>query len=157
MTRQLSTRERADAQTAARLRLILARLTRAVRQHGAADLTPSQLSALSTIEDFGPLRLSDLATRESIGASVATRVVASLEDLGYVQRKDDATDRRASLIDLTAAGRAILTNLWGQRDAGLNGRIAELTTADVDLLLAALPVLENLAREKDAKQLGLKP
>ncbi|OIQ83581.1 putative HTH-type transcriptional regulator YusO [mine drainage metagenome] len=157
MTNQPIIRERTDAQTAARLRLILVRLTRAVRQHGAADLTPSQLSALSTIEDFGPLRLSDLATRESIGPSVATRVVASLEDLGYVQRKGDATDRRAFLIDLTSAGRAILTSLWGQRDAGLNARIAQLKTADVELLLAALPVLENLARERDAKQLGLKP
>ncbi len=142
---------RTDTQTAARLRLVVARLTRTVRQHGAAGLTPSQLSAIATIEDFGPIRMSDLAARESIGASVATRVVASLQELGYVERIDDATDRRACLIKLTDDGRGILKNLWGERTAGLNARIEQLSATDVELLQAALPVLEKLVRENEIR------
>jgi DNA-binding MarR family transcriptional regulator len=139
-------RAHTDTQTAARLRLVVARLARTVRQHGAAGLTPSQLSALATIEEFHPIRLSDLARHECVGASVATRVVATLQELGYVERIADTTDRRACLIDLTDAGRGLLQDLWGERTAGLSTRIERLSTADVVLLQAALPVLEALVR-----------
>jgi len=147
MTRKSTVRIRVDSDTAARLRLVLSRLTRAVRQHGASGLTPSQLSALATIEDLGPIRISDLATRESIGAPVATRVVASLEELGYLARIDDLTDRRACLIELTKNGQRVLKELRSQRIAGLTSRIEKLSTQDVALLQAALPVLEILARD----------
>jgi DNA-binding MarR family transcriptional regulator len=147
MTRDLSLRARVDTQTAARLRLVVARLVRSVRQHGTTQLTPSQVSALSTIEDFGPIRMSDLATRECVGAPVATRVVASLQELGYVQRGEDQTDRRACFVRLTSQGRRILKQMAGERTAGLNVQIEKLSKADLALLQAALPVLEALARD----------
>jgi DNA-binding MarR family transcriptional regulator len=140
---------RADAETAARLRLVVGRLARAVRQHGAAGLTPSQLSALATIEELGPIRLSDLAGREMVGAPVATRVVASLEDLGYVARVDDPSDGRACLVAVSPAGRTMLEELWNERAAGLNARIGRLTARQVALLDEALPVLEALARDHE--------
>ena len=147
MTRRAAGRARSDAQTAARLRLVIARLARTMRQHGAAGLTPSQLSALASIEEFRPIRLSELAEHESVGPSVATRVVASLEELGYVERIDDPTDGRACLIDLTVLGRGIVRNLWSERTAGLNNRIERLSGEDVALLNSALPVLEALVRD----------
>jgi DNA-binding MarR family transcriptional regulator len=143
------TEARADTETAARLRLVVSRLARALRQHGAAGLTPSQLSALSAIVDFGPLRTSELAAREVVGAPFATRVVASLEALGYVDRVDDPTDGRAHLVAVTAAGRQTIEELWSERTAGLTGRIAKLTTDQVAALDQALGVLELLARESD--------
>ena len=112
-------------------------------------LTPSQLSALATIEEFGPIRLSDLAGHECVCASVATRVVATLEELGHVERIADTTDRRACLVDLTDAGRSVLQDLWGERTAGLSSRIERLSTADVRLLNGALGVLEALVRDHD--------
>ncbi len=151
MKSKLSDRTVTDAQTAARLRLVVARLMRAVRQHGAAGLTPSQTSALAMIEDYGPIRMSDLAARESIGASVATRVVASLQELGYVEKSHDGSDRRACFIHLTDEGRATLKNLWGERAAGLNAWIAGLSATDADLLSAALPVLEKLVHENEIR------
>jgi DNA-binding MarR family transcriptional regulator len=141
---------RSEAETAARLRLVISRLARAVRQLGAADLTPSQLSALATIEEYGPVRTSELATREMVGAPFATRVVASLDELGYVDRDDDPRDGRACLIEVTPTGRRTLEDLWNERAAGLNGRIAALSPAQVALLDQALPVLEQLARDPDA-------
>lgn len=154
MKRNSNVRARTDSQTAVRLRLVVARLARAIRQHGAANLTPSQLSALTTIEDYGPIRMSDLAARESVSAPVATRVVASLQELGYVERIEDSTDRRVCLIKLTRNGRGILNNLWRERTAGLNARIEALSALDVNLLQAALPVLEELVRENEFRDLG---
>ena len=154
MKRNSNVRARTDSQTAVRLRLVVARLARAIRQHGAANLTPSQLSALTTIEDYGPIRMSDLAARESVSAPVATRVVASLQELGYVERIEDSTDRRVCLIKLTRNGRGILNNLWRERTAGLNARIEALSALDVNLLQAALPVLEELVRENEFRDSG---
>jgi DNA-binding MarR family transcriptional regulator len=147
MASESLSRTHADTQTAARLRLVVARLARSIRQHATSGLTPSQISALVTIEDFGPIRMSDIAARESVGAPVATRVVASLQELGYVQRVDDESDRRACFIRLTSEGRRILKHLAGERTAGLNSQIEKLDSRDRALLQAALPVLEALARD----------
>lgn len=137
-----------DAETAARLRLVISRLARAVRQHGAAGLTPSQVSALATIEESGPIRMSDLAGFELIGAPVATRVVSSLQELGLVQKAHGSTDGRVSLIELSDAGRETLNELWSERAAGLTARIARLQPEQVAVLTAALPVLETLVRDR---------
>ncbi len=143
-------RTRADAETAARLRLVVSRLARAIRQHGSAGLTPSQLSAFAAIEEFGPLRIGELAAREVVGAPFATRVVASLEALGYVDRVADPTDGRAQLIAISAAGRTALETLWNERTAGLAARIGRLDPDDVALLEDALTTLELLVRDTPA-------
>ena len=148
MTRPTATVISTDAETAARLRLVISRLARAVRQHGAAGLTPSQVSALATIEEFGPIRMSDLAGYELIGAPVATRVVSSLQELGLVQKAHGSTDGRVSLIELSDAGREMLAELWGERAAGLTARIERLQPEQVAVLTAALPVLETLVRDR---------
>jgi DNA-binding MarR family transcriptional regulator len=137
-----------DAETAARLRLVISRLARAVRQHAAAGLTPSQVSALATIEEFGPIRMSDLAGYELIGAPVATRVVSSLQELALVQKAHGSTDGRVSLIELSDAGRETLNELWNERAAGLTARIERLRPDQIAVLTAALPVLETLVRDR---------
>jgi len=148
VTRPPATVTSTDAETAARLRLVISRLARAVRQHGAAGLTPSQISALATIEEFGPLRMSDLAGHELIGAPVATRVVATLQELGLVRRAAGSTDGRVSLIELSDAGHETLDELWSERAAGLTARIERLSPDQVAVLTAALPVLETLVRDR---------
>ena len=135
-----------QSHTAAELRLVISRLIRSIRQHNAGGLTPSQVSALATIEESGPIRISDLATRESVGAPVATRVTTSLEDLGYIKRVQDLLDKRACLVELTPSGQKVLKNLWEERTAGINQRIQMLTKSEIAALNAALPVLDKLAR-----------
>src|ERR1700719_3963111 len=69
-----------------RLRVAIARLSRRLRRHELAGLTPTQLAALSTIDHAGPVRLGDLAAAERIAPSTLTRLVSALEECGYVQR-----------------------------------------------------------------------
>jgi DNA-binding MarR family transcriptional regulator len=147
MTTRTGVLQRADAESAARLRLVITRLTRVVRRHANSGLTPSQLSALATVEELGSTRLSDLAAHEGVSAPMTTRVVTSLEELGYVQRVSHATDRRSWLIELTDEGRSTLDELWNERAAVLAARIAGLTPEQAAVLDAALPVLETLVRE----------
>jgi DNA-binding MarR family transcriptional regulator len=134
-------------ETAARLRLVLVRLGRALRHQGSTALTPSQLSALASLEELGPLRISALATVESVGAPVATRVVGSLEDLQLLERTDDPDDKRACLVKLTDLGRHTLTTVWGERTVGLSSRIDRLSPSERSRLEAALPALEKIVRD----------
>ncbi len=136
-----------SVETAARLRLVMLRLARALRHQGSTALSPSQVSALASVDEFGPIRISALATLESVGAPVATRVVASLEELGLLKRTDDPEDKRASLVELSDHGRQVLTALWSERTIGLSSRLERLTPAERTRLDQALPALEKLARD----------
>src|ERR1700750_3221139 len=91
-----------------RLRVALARLSRRLRRHQLAGLTPTQLAALATVERAGPLRLGDLAAAEGIAPSNLTRLVTALEERGYVDRCPVPGDARASTLAITPAGGAIL-------------------------------------------------
>ncbi len=133
--------------TAARLRFILVRLARSLRREGESKLTASQVSALATVEEMGPLRISTLAAHESMDPSVATRVVAGLESQGLLERADDPDDKRASLIDLSEIGRVALSELWQERTVRLSARLERLTAKERRAIGAALPALEKLARD----------
>jgi DNA-binding MarR family transcriptional regulator len=137
----------AEVSSAARLRLALTRVLRALRRHGDSSLTPSQVSALSTLEEFGALRISAIATNESLGAPAATRVVASLEELGLVVRTNDPGDKRASLIELTERGRSTLSELWRERTLDINAMLERLSPKERAAIEAALPALEKIARD----------
>src|SRR5690242_20905779 len=91
----------APAVDVTRLRVAIARLSRRLRRHELAGLTPTQLAALSTVERSGPLRLGDLAAAEGIAPSTLTRLVTVLEEADYVTRQPDPSDARASTIAIT--------------------------------------------------------
>jgi DNA-binding MarR family transcriptional regulator len=133
---------------AARLRLALTRLARALRRESHTKLTASQVSALATVEEFGAMRISSLATYEAMDPSVATRVVASLETLGLIERTSDPEDKRASLVSLSDLGRRELMALWNERTLELDTRLEGLSAPERATLHAALPALEKLTRDE---------
>jgi DNA-binding MarR family transcriptional regulator len=138
----------AAAETAidpARLRQAIARLSRRLRRHQQAGLTPTQLAALYTVEQAGPLRLSDLAAAEGIAPSTLTRLVAALEERGYVRRCTVAGDARASELAITTAGREVLEHLRQESTTALAKSLALLSPGQRGAIAAALPALEQLA------------
>jgi DNA-binding MarR family transcriptional regulator len=136
-----------DVASADRLRLTLTRLIRALRRRGRSRLTPSQVSALSTVEEYGPMRISALATYESLGASAATRVVASLEELELLERTVDPDDKRASLVSLSGRGSAELNELKRERTLDISSLLGKLSVKERQTIEAALPALEKIARD----------
>jgi DNA-binding MarR family transcriptional regulator len=128
-----------------RLRVVIARLSRALRKHELAGLTPTQLSALSTVDRAGPLRLGDLAAAERIAPSTLTRLVSVLEDRGYVERRAVPGDARAWTLVVTARGHQVLDRIRQENTILLADSLLTLSPGQLTALAAALPALEQLA------------
>ncbi len=138
-----------DADTANRLRLVLMRLARRLRQQADTGATPSQLSALSTLDRRSPLPLGELAAAEGIGPSTLTRIVAALEGDNLVERKAHPQDRRVSLVAVTVKGRRLLNSGRSRGNAYLGRRVEALDPAGVASLITAVPVLEQLLEDDE--------
>ncbi len=66
-------------------------------------IKPSHSAVFAQIREEGS-RLTQLAAGANITAQSMGEIVDELEDLGYVTRRPDPTDRRAKLITLTDRG-----------------------------------------------------
>ena len=129
----------------ARLRVAVLRLSRRLRKHDLAGLTPSQLSTLSYVGKSGPVRLGDLAAAERIAPSTLTRLVNVLEDRGYLQRQPAPDDARASLVSVTSGGREALEQIRAEGTSLLADILRTLPPDQLAALGTALPALESLA------------
>ena len=52
-----------------------------------------------------PLRMSDIAQRLTLSPGGTTKVIDRMEALGYVARRADPNDRRATVVEITPEGR----------------------------------------------------
>lgn len=134
------------APDAARLRTAALRLAYGLRAPATRyGLTPSRLAALVILGKQGPVRVGDLASKLNIAVPSASRVLDVLAESGFVERRDDPTDRRAFLVSLTANGARILEDVRAEGTRELAGHLASLPAAQRAAIEAALPALEVLA------------
>ncbi|MGO4256745.1 MarR family winged helix-turn-helix transcriptional regulator [Marmoricola sp. RAF53] len=128
-----------------RLYLAVGRLNRALRRDAReAAIGHGGLSALATLLQDGPQRAGTLAETEGVSAPAMTRIVNSLEGLGYVERRPDPADGRASLVAATAEGEELVRHGRAARLGALQERLDRLPDADRTTLLAALDAFEQL-------------
>jgi len=127
---------------------LLYSVLRGVRRDAASRLepagtSPGQLRFLRTLAGCdGPRRPGELA--DALG--VAPRSVTSKVDLaeadGLVRRLPDPTDRRATLLEVTPAGQALLATASHLRHEWISERLARLSASEQDTLLRLLRVVE---------------
>ena len=139
-----------QADLAVRLRLVIARTARRLRQEAGEDLSPSQAAALATIDRHGPLTPSELAGRERIQRPTATRLIARLLEVGLVDRTQDPVDRRSFVVALTPAGRELLARVRNRKDAYLARRLRDLDADERATLDRAAAILERVLEEAGA-------
>ena len=138
------------SELAVRLRLAITRTSRRLRQEAGTELSPSQSSALASIDRHGPLTPSELAERERIQRPTVTRLLVRLEAAGLIARAADPADGRSSLITVTPAGRDLLRQLRLRKDAFLARRLKELDAEERATLDRAAAILERLLEEERA-------
>jgi DNA-binding MarR family transcriptional regulator len=95
-----------------------------------------------------PLTASRLAELERLQPQSLTRIVAELEGAGLIRRRQDETDRRQLLIEITAEGSDLLAEDARRQNRWLaEAMLAKLTGAERDILLVAARLLDELTAE----------
>ena len=82
---------------------VVRRVTEGLADAGFGDIRPAHTAVFQHIRTEGS-RLSELAERAQLTKQSMGYLVDYLEEHGYVERRPDPTDRRASLIFLTERG-----------------------------------------------------
>ncbi len=95
---------------------------------------------------------SYLADRFSVQRSVVTRLLASLEANGFIERRVDPDDGRGYFIDITDKGRAVSEYIEAIFTSEMREGIATLQRDQVAALTAQVEALRQLARELDEKR-----
>ena len=123
----------------------LVQLVRGLRElHGAISsasqhpVDPSGAMVLSRLEELGPVRLSTLAQVLCLDISTVSRQVPVLERQGWVVRERDPEDQRAQLLDLSDAGREVLTEVRRSRVEVLRRLLPDWTDKELTAFAAQL-------------------
>jgi DNA-binding MarR family transcriptional regulator len=109
---------------------------------GSLELTLTQIKLLHQLEDTKrELTLKEGAELVHVSLPAASRMVDELYRRGFVERHEDATDRRMKRVRLTDSGRSVIRRLNAARLNGLEQFAQTLTDAERRKLAAALSKL----------------
>jgi DNA-binding MarR family transcriptional regulator len=109
------------------------------------ELSDSQLAALAALEKHA-MTPGELAEHEKVQPPSITRVIASLEERGLIQRMPHPSDRRQVVLTVTDQGRDVVRQVRQLREAWLARRLRDLTPGERAVLREALPILEKLSQ-----------
>ncbi|MFD3582526.1 MarR family winged helix-turn-helix transcriptional regulator [Streptomyces sp. NPDC058683] len=122
-------------------RMLAGQLLRRVGLHPGQELVMMQLW------DRGPQRQTDLVRLLGSDAATMTRTVRRLENAGFVRRYPCATDKRATIIEPTAASNALrgeVEQVWTDLEAGVAEGMTPAQQAEAVEVLSRIE--ESLAR-----------
>jgi DNA-binding MarR family transcriptional regulator len=135
---------------------VVARLNRLATQRVRMPLPYGQARLLSTVEDQGSARISDLAALDHCSQPTMTTQVRRLEDAGLVSRTVDPEDARAVLIRITPKGVDTLRQVRVDRAAAIDPYLERLDPEDRDTLRDAVRVLRRLLEDAAAPSTTVK-
>ena len=131
---------------AGRLRLAVVRLNRRLRAQRIDQIVSlTQIAALSTLHKCGALTPGKLAAKEGVQPPSMTRVIAALEDMGFVERSPHPTDGRQSIVALTGEGVTFIEKTISMREAWLDRKLAELSGDERHVLDRAADIIDRMA------------
>jgi len=104
----------------------------------AADLTPTQFTALVKIVELGRVTQNHLGRLAAMDPATIQGVVRRLTGRGLVHRMPDPLDRRAAVLIPTDSGTALATEAVQHGQRITEATLAPLAPAERDHLLALL-------------------
>ncbi|MDG4667538.1 MarR family transcriptional regulator [Mycobacterium sp. 236(2023)] len=126
---------------------VVARINRLANQRLRMPVPFAQARLLSTIDDRGEARISDLAALDHCSQPTMTTQVRRLEDAGMVTRAADPNDARAVLIRITPNGVAALRQARADRGAAVDPYLERLSESDRACLTQAVVIMQRLIED----------
>ncbi len=125
----------------------LNRLLRAYADKEAArfGITRAQWAVLAKVERSEGMKQTELAEQMEMQPITLTRLIDKLCEQGWIERRNDATDRRVNRLYLRKAGRQLLGKMSGLRSELTTTALEGINPAEAHRLLAQLEqVKENV-------------
>jgi DNA-binding MarR family transcriptional regulator len=140
------------ADAVSRLRRAMRRAGRAYGPGGAlpGGLSVAQLEFLSCVAENRAARPGQVARLLRLAPSSVATLVNGLATAGLVIRAGGIADRRTAVLDLTAAGRAVVADWQNVNSRILAAALTVLPAASRRSLVSSLPALRELTSAVDA-------
>ena len=110
-----------------------------LQKHG---LTLPQFEVLSTLAISSCTNQQELAERLQVTKGNLVGLIDRLDERGWVKRVPDPEDRRVNKVQLTAAGKEVLEQVYPEQMAAVNLMMTQLSLAEVDTLRTLLKKLQ---------------
>jgi MarR family transcriptional regulator, 2-MHQ and catechol-resistance regulon repressor len=128
--------------------LLLWKAARGVEAHSTRsiarfEMVPTDFGVLEALLHKGPLTVKQLGEKVLLTSGSMTAAVDRLESRELVTRCDDARDRRARIIRLTAAGQELIERAFAEHSAAMEEAVRGFSKED---RAALLPLLRRLGR-----------
>ncbi len=102
------------------------------------DVSVSQCHVLETLQRVGPATMNELAGHMHLAVSTVTRLIDPLVEKTYVDRSEDAKDRRIRVIRLTPRGKGVFEKSWKGLFASEKAILSGLPAAERESLIRLL-------------------
>jgi len=112
------------------------------------DVSVTQCYALEALVRGGPLTLNELAAHLYLDKSTASRVVGAMERKGLVRRRKHARDRRAVMLESSAAGRRLYETIRDEIEEREKRLLSEFEPEVRGAMIELLRRLGDVARER---------
>jgi DNA-binding MarR family transcriptional regulator len=107
-----------------------------------AGVTGTQWGVLAAFGQGGsPATVAETARRMALARQSVQRVADVLAATGLVNYLPNPEDKRAKLVEVTAAGRALLADMKGRQHAWVDSIVGDYSDADID---AAIQLIKNI-------------
>jgi DNA-binding MarR family transcriptional regulator/ribosomal protein S18 acetylase RimI-like enzyme len=111
-----------------------------VTERAGVAVQPGHYALLGTLDQYGPLTVSELANAMQISQPAVTRTLSRLLEMGLVGSSRVHRDQRHKTISLTAEGRSVLIRskllVWPQVEKAVAGVLESLSGSFLDQVAA---------------------
>jgi DNA-binding MarR family transcriptional regulator len=116
-------------------------------QTECCGVTPAQCHLILAVEEAGETSVGEIADALELDSSTLSRAVDGLVKTGLLVRKEDPSNRRKQLVNLSAKGREKAASINTLCDRYYEGLLGTLPAKESKAIVASLPVFVKAMRE----------
>lgn len=123
--------------------LVLWKASRMIEAHSTRSIDGlgmclSDFGVLEALLHKGPLTVKELGAKVLLTSGSMTAAIDRLISRGFVEREEDAKDRRVRVVRLTAMGRAMIRDAFEDHKVAMEQAVAGLNIGDRAVLIDLL-------------------